>query len=65
MSRPFALHELIIPVTIPDEEKKSTYIFIFTMPCGVSKSFMKVLKTFIKPFEAPQKSMKIKILVDD
>ena len=45
MSRPFALHELIIPVTIPDEEKKLTYIFIFTMPCGVSKSFMKVLKT--------------------
>ena len=36
-------------------------IFILTLLCGASKSFMKALKTFIKPFEAPQGSVKIKI----
>ena len=29
--------------------------------CGASKDFMKVLKTFIKPFEAPQRIVKIKV----
>ena len=46
---------------LPDEEKKVTLIFIFTLICGASKGFMKVLKAFIKPFEAPQRSVKIKI----
>ena len=36
-------------------------IFIITLLCGVSKGFMKVLQAFIKPFEASQKSVKIKI----
>ena len=35
--------------------------FIFTLLCGASKGFMKAFKVFIKPFEAPQKSVKIKI----
>ena len=35
--------------------------FIFTLPCRASKGFMKALKTFIKPFEAPQRSVKMKI----
>ena len=38
---------------IPEEEKKLTYIFIFTLLCGASKGFMKALRAFIKPFEAP------------
>ena len=51
---------LTFSVPIPDEEKKLSEIFILTL-CGASKDFMKALKTFIKPFEAPQKSIKIKI----
>ena len=51
---------LTLPVPIPDEEKKLTQTFIFTLICGASKVFMKVLRAFIKPFEAPQKSVKIK-----
>ena len=43
---------------IPDEEKKLSQIFIFTLLCGASKGFM---KAFIKPFEAAQRSVKIKI----
>ena len=45
---------LFCPIT--DEEKKLSYIFIFT-PCDASKGFMKVFKAFIKPFEAPQRRM--------
>ena len=41
------------PVPIPDEKKNLSQIFIFTL-CGASKAF-------IKPFEAPQKSVKMKI----
>ena len=29
--------------------------------CGASKGFIKALKAFIKPFEAPQRSVKTKI----
>ena len=36
-------------------------ITIFTLLCGTSKIFMKALKAFIKPFEAPQRSAEIKI----
>ena len=35
--------------------------FIFILFYGVSKGLIKVLKAFIKPFEAPQKSVNIKI----
>ena len=55
---------LVIPrmltrnVLIPDKVKKLSYIFIFTRLCGASKGF---IKAFIKPFEAPQTRVKIKI----
>ena len=42
-------------------EKFDLKIFIFTLLCGASKGFLKAFKAFIKPFEAPQKSVKIKI----
>ena len=32
--------------------------------CGALKGFMKAFKAFIKPFEAPQSSVKIKIDVN-
>ena len=51
---------LTLPVPIPEEEKQLAKIIIFTLLCGASKGFMKALKAFIKPFEAPQRSMKIK-----
>ena len=34
---------------------------MFTLLCGASKGFMKALKTIIKYYEAPQRSVKIKI----
>ena len=40
--------------------RKLFKIFIVTLLCGPSKGSMKALKTFIKPFEAPQRSVKIK-----
>ena len=40
---------LNIPVPIPDEEKKLSSMFIFTLLCGTSKGFMQALKAnFIK-----------------
>ena len=50
-----------LPIRILDNEKKLTLIFIFTLPCGASKSFMETLKAFTKPFEVPQRSVKIKL----
>ena len=50
---------LTIPIPILAEESKLT--FIFTLLCGVSKGFMKTFKAFIKPCEAPQRSVKINI----
>ena len=55
---------LTLSVLIPDKERKLTSIFIFTLLCFASEGFMKVLKTFIKPFEAPERSVKIKVLVN-
>ena len=55
---------LTIFVPILDEEKKLTEIFIFTLLCGALKGFMKALKTLIKPFEAPRKRVKLKILLN-
>ena len=37
---------------------------MFTFICGASKGFMKAFNAFIKPFEAPQRSVKIKIKLD-
>ena len=52
---------LNIPIPVPDKEKKLSEIFTFTLLCGASKEFMKALKTFIKPFETPQRPVKRKI----
>ena len=57
----WSFSKLTLPVTIPDEEKKLSYNFIFKLLCEASKGFMKALKTLIKPFEAPQRSVKIKL----
>ena len=46
----------------PGRREKITKILNFTLLCGASKSFMKAFKAFIKPFEAPQRSMKIKLI---
>ena len=48
----------------PRRKEKTNLNFIFTLFCGASKGFMNVLKTFIKPSEAPQRSVKIKIKVN-
>ena len=55
------LSYLTLSVTFPDKEEKLTWIFVFALLCGASKGFMKVLKAFIKPFEQPHRSVKIKI----
>ena len=56
---------ITLPVPIPDEERKVNlnfyFHFIFTLLCGASKGYIKALKAFIKPFEAPQGSQKINI----
>ena len=36
-------------------------MFIFILLCGASKGFMKAFKVFMKPFETPQRSVKINI----
>ena len=48
------LLQLILPVPIPDEERKLTQVFILSLLCGASKGF-------IKFFEAPQSSVKIEV----
>ena len=50
---------LTLPVWIPKEEKKLTKIFICALLCAALKGFTKALKAFIKPFEAPQSSVKM------
>ena len=40
---------------------KIKLIFILTLLCRASKGFIEAFKAFTKPFEAPQRSMKIKI----
>ena len=42
-------------------KEKLSKILIFTLLCGASKGFMKALKAFIKPFQAPQRTVKINI----
>ena len=54
MTRKLEIHSasayLILPVPIPDKEKKTELNFIFTLLCGTSKSLRKVLEVIIKPF---------------
>ena len=49
------------PVPIPDKEKKIKLSFYFHTSLWCLKGFMKALKAVIKPFEAPQRSGKVKI----
>ena len=42
-------------------EIKIKLIFIFTLLCVASEGFMQVLTAFTKPFEVPQRSVKVKI----
>ena len=44
-----------------DSQRQLTYIFIFTFPCDAAKGFIKAFKAFVKSFEAPERSVKIKI----
>ena len=41
-------------------KRRNNLNLYFTLLCGASKPFVKVLKAFIKSFEAPQESMKKK-----
>ena len=50
----FQMSGLTSPVSILSEQRKLTYIIIFKLLCGA-------LQAFMKPFEAPQRSVKIKI----
>ena len=50
-----------VPLTQSRKKRKKKLNFYFTLLYGASKGFMKALKVFIKPFEAPQRSVKIKI----
>ena len=52
---------ITLPVSIPDEERNLNLSFKFL--CAPPKGFMKALKAFIKPIEAPQRSEKIKIKI--
>ena len=45
----------------PRRKEKINLNFYFALLCCAWKGFMKVFKAFIKPFEAPQRSVKIKI----
>ena len=56
----FDISLLTFPMPIPDKEKQLCLIFIFTLLCGASRGFMKALKVLLKPFEAAQRSLKIK-----
>ena len=49
---------------MPDEKKKLTQILILTLLCGASKGFIQAFKAFIKPYETPQRSVKIKININ-
>ena len=51
---------ITLPVLCISESCIETKNFIFTPLCGASKGFMKGWKVFKKPFEAPQRSGKIK-----
>ena len=56
------MNEIQINPFRPDSgRKEKIQIFILILLCGASKGFMKALKTIIKPFEAPQRSVKTKI----
>ena len=67
MLKPFQQcnHSLINPLRPnPGRREKINLNFYFHTSLGASEGFMKAFKAFIKPFEAPQRSVKIKIHVN-
>ena len=54
-------HELNLQRPNPGQGEKIKLNFCFHTSFGATKGFMKALKACIKPFEIPQKSVKIKI----
>ena len=52
---------LTLPTPISDKERKLSLKFYFHTPLWCLKRFIKAFKPFIKTFEAPQRSVKIKI----
>ena len=58
-----AQHLLTLPAPCISEsfvKMEINLIFFFALVCAVWKGFMKPFNAFIKPFEAPQRSVKIK-----
>ena len=51
------IRELVSSLTLPTPCISESCI---TLPCGASKGFKKTFKALIKPFERPQRSVKIK-----
>ena len=49
LTKHYNFNSLTLPVPIPDEEKKLTYIFILALLCRTSEGFMKALKAFLGP----------------
>ena len=60
--------QLVFKLSRPASGCRENLIFIFALLCGSSKVFIKPFKSFIKaiikPSQAPQRSVKIKILVN-
>ena len=55
------MHLTVPCISESDIKMKICLIFIFTLLCGNSNGFMKALNAFLKRFEAPQRSAKLKI----
>ena len=53
--RPMLIFIATLKPSWPDPEITGKLTFILTLFCGAAKSFMKALKAFTKPFEAPQR----------
>ena len=54
------LQTVILCILCISKSCLKNYINFFTLPFDALKSFMRAFKAFIKPFEAPKRSMKIK-----
>ena len=58
----YKITEININASPPNSGRREKInLFFFKLLCGISKGFMKALKVFIKRFDAPQKSVRIKI----
>ena len=59
-SKNLAANGLTFPILIPGEDKINLGFLFSNFLVVIQKVFMKTLKAFIKPYEAPQRSLKIK-----